>query len=104
MELEILTFDEVLDNIAVENKNYSRRKPPLDMHSEMPIDFMYDDNIDVDTNFLITKNPVTEAPMDETTVAESLMRGYTEVVIDLLESANDGIKLDDLILKGQYCH
>lgn len=101
MEPEFLTFDEVLDNIAVENKNYSRRKPPLDMHSEMPVDFMYDDNAVDDTDFIITTNPVTETPMDDTTIAETLMRGYTEVVIDLLESAKEGVKLDDLVLKGQ---
>lgn len=98
MEPELLTFDEVLDNIAVEHKNYSRRKPPLDIHSELPIEFIYDDNAVTYTNE--TENPVTEIPMDDTTVAESLMRGYTEVIIDLLESAKDGVKLDDLILKG----
>lgn len=101
MEPEFLTFDEVLENIAVDNKNYSRRKPPLDIHSEMPDDFLYDDNAVDDTEFFMTSNPVTETPIDDTTVAETLMRGYTEVVIDLLESAKDGVKLDDLILKGQ---
>lgn len=101
MEPEFLTFDEVLDNIAVEHKNYNRRKPPLDMHSEMPVDVIYDDNAVDDTDFFMTKNSVTETPMDDTTIAETLMRGYTEVVIDLLESAKDGVKLDDLILKGQ---
>lgn len=104
IEPEFLTFDEVLDNIAFENKNYSRRKPPLDMHSEMPVDFMYDDNVVDETDLPITKDPVTEIPIDGTTVVESLIESYTEVVIDLLESANEGVKLDDLILKGQYCH
>lgn len=102
MEPEFLTFDEVLDNIAVEYKNYSRRKPPLDMHSEMPVDLLYNENEVDETDFHTTKNEVTETPVDDTTVAETLMRDYTEVVIDLLESAKDGTKLDDLIFKGQY--
>lgn len=100
-EPDFLTFDEVLDNIAVEQKNNSRRKPLLDMHLDMPLDFMYDDNAVYYNDFLGTENPVTEIPIDETTVAETLMRGYTEVIIDLLESAKDGVTLDDLILKGK---
>ncbi|CAH0597072.1 unnamed protein product [Chrysodeixis includens] len=90
-ESDYVAFDEVLRNIAVENKSYNLRKLPLDNqlnNKTFDIDYMLmdDDNITTehaaadDLNYVVNfmqDDVLTESPVDES----------TKIVIDLLETA-----------------
>lgn len=99
---DYLAFDEVLSNIAVDTKNYTRRKPPLDIEPNKTIEFDYmlvdEENKTAHGNATIDStnlDNVTEISYivnfmhDDDTATESTLDENTKIVIDLLETAKD---------------